>query len=93
MSIPISADQLSISADDPDVRDAMVRLLLNAYIGFVVTITTRHLEQHQLTVLPRGPGESADVIHGAAFVDHPRHEPAVPLPVIPLADIAHIHVH
>lgn len=93
MTILVSADQLSVSADDPEVRDAAARLLLNAYVGFVVTITTRHLDEHQVTLLPRDPGDSPDVVHGAAFVDNPRHEPAAGLPVIRTAEITHIHVH
>lgn len=92
MSVPIAADQLSISADDPEARDAIVRQLVNAHIGFVVTITTRHLDQRQLTLLPRDPGQSPDVAHGAAFVDDPRHELPLALPIILLADIAHVYI-
>jgi|SRR5829696_329504 len=60
--------------------------------GHAASEVSRRLTTTQLTVLDHQPGDDPDHLYGAAFVDDLGRGPDVPQPVIPIGDIAHIHI-
>ena len=92
MSIPITPNLFAVSADDDQVRLAVLALVLRHCAGSVVTVTTRdHPDGITLTVADHDPAHQPDQLYGAAFVTE-GHEPDVALPVIAHDAIRHLHI-
>lgn len=92
MSIPITPDHVTISAEDPAVLAQVVAAILERCGGAVITVTARsQREPTILTVFDPGPHHDRRHLYGAAFTDDGR-EPDVSLPVIAHDDIVAVHI-
>ena len=92
MSIPITPDLFTVSADDDRVRQAVIALVLRHCAGSVITVTTHdHPDGVTLTVAEPDPAHQPDRLYGAAFIDD-GHEPDIALPVIAHSAIIHVHI-
>lgn len=92
MSIPITPNLFTVSADDNQVRLAVIALVLRHCAGSVVTVTTRdHPDGITLTVADFDPAHHPDRLYGAAFITDGR-EPDIALPVIAHNAIHHLHI-
>ena len=92
MSIPITPNLFAVSADDDQVRLAVIALVLRHCAGSVVTVTTLdHPDGITLTVADPDPAHQPGRLYGAAFITDGR-EPDVALPVIDHDAIYHLHI-
>ena len=92
MSIPITPDLFTVSAEDEHVRLAVIALVLRHCAGSVITVTTRdHPNGITLTVADPHPSHQPDQLYGAAFITDGR-EPDVALPAIAHGAIHHVHI-
>lgn len=93
MAFDIVADQVTISAEDPEALHAIIRLIVADHVGDVITIGTRNRPDGQtITLLPHEPHHQPDRLYGAAFVERGQPEPDVALPVIAYDTIRHLHL-
>jgi hypothetical protein len=90
VSIPITADLFTVSADEDQVRVAVIALVVRHCAGSVVTVTTNdHPDGITLTVA--APAHQLGHLQGAAFITDGR-EPEPTLLVIADRTIHHIHI-
>lgn len=93
MPIPLLSDRFVISAENDEVRVALISAVLDCHREQIVTVTTDRNESVTLTVHIRQPHHEDRVLYGSnAFHLDDGAEPDVHLYQIPHATISGIHI-